>query len=115
MMFLHFYIVYYGTAETKRGSKFAVVLDSAMAPKQQQSFFAARKEGALKVKSHEKLHGFRGDFFDPFQVVYIYRCIYISIYIYYTFGIYDFMYWIYTGFQLWNNFVLVRRAYVSLE
>lgn len=79
MMFLHFYIVYYGTAETKRGSKFAVVLDSAMAPKQQQSFFAARKEGALKVKSHEKLHGFRGDFFDPFQVVYIYRCIYIYL------------------------------------
>eukprot|EP00434_Breviolum_minutum_P033070 symbB.v1.2.029258.t1/scaffold3181.1/size61880/1 len=27
----------YGTAKTKRGSKFAVVLDSAMAPKQQQS------------------------------------------------------------------------------
>ena len=39
-MFLHVYIVYYGTVETKRGSKFAVVLDSAMAPKQQQSFFA---------------------------------------------------------------------------
>ena len=113
MMFLHFYICLLRYSETKRGSKFAVVLDSAMAPKQQQSFFAARKEGALKVKSHEKLHGFRGDFFDPFQVVY--RYIYIYIHIYYTFGIYDFMYRIYTGFQLWNYFVLVRRAYVSLE
>ena len=47
-------------------------------------------------------------FFDPFQVVNIYIYIYTYFYIYiYTFGIYDFMYRIYTGFQLWNNFVLV--------
>lgn len=73
MMFLHFYMFTYGTAKTKRGSKFAVVLDSAMAPKQQQSFFA------LKVRGHEK----------PTSFVAIFRSfpggIYIYIYIYITY------------------------------
>lgn len=73
MMFLHFYMFTYGTAKTKRGSKFAVVLDSAMAPKQQQSFFA------LKVRGHEK----------PMSFVAIFRSFPGGIYIYiYTLHIY---------------------------